>query len=226
MDLKVFQKPVIKKPFAFSSSAVVAEKMKDYQKADREMFILLFLNAKNFVTAIETHTVGSVDGSAVYPQQVLRSALLHNACSIICVHNHPSGDATPSISDREITKQISFGSHAVGIRLLDHVILGDHGRYFSFADDGLIGDYEQETESCFPFKIEQTRSYYYSGDPYWLTAKFPSSCSRCKKEIKKGDKIFYYPRTKDVFCAAGSCGDAESASFEAAAQDEYFYNRG
>ncbi|GAJ04953.1 unnamed protein product [marine sediment metagenome] len=151
MDFKVFQKPIIKKPFAFSSSAVVAEKMKDYQKADREMFILLFLNAKNFVTAIETHTVGNVDGSAVYPQQVLRSALLNNACSIICVHNHPTGDPEPSISDRLITKQISVGSRVIGIRLLDHVVLGDYGRYFSFADDGLIEDYEREAKDKFNF---------------------------------------------------------------------------
>lgn len=151
MDLKVFQKPIIKKPFAFSSSAVVAENMKGYQKADREMFILLFLNAKNFVTAIETHTVGNVDGSAVYPHQIFRSALLNNACSFICVHNHPSGDPEPSVSDREITKQISIGSHVVGIRLLDHVVLGDGGRYFSFADQGLIEDYEKESVSKFKF---------------------------------------------------------------------------
>ena len=151
MDFKVFQKPVIKKPFAFSSSAEVYEKMKGYQKADREIFVLLFLNAKNFVIAIETHTVGTVDASAVYPQQILRSALLNNASSIICVHNHPSGDPAPSLQDRDITKQISIGSHVIGIRLLDHVVLGDGGRYFSFADDGLIGDYEKESESKFKF---------------------------------------------------------------------------
>lgn len=149
MDLKVFRKPVIKKPFVFSSSVEVAEKMKGYSKADREMFILLFLNAKNLVIAIETHTIGAVDASAVYPQEVLRSALRNNASSIICVHNHPTGDPDPSISDRLITKQISFGSHAVGIRLLDHVILGDHGHYFSFADDGLIEDYEREAKDKF-----------------------------------------------------------------------------
>lgn len=152
MDLKVFQKPAIKKPFFFGSSAMVYEKMKGYSKADREIFVLLFLNAKNFVIAIETHTVGNVDASAVYPQQVLRSALLHNASSLICVHNHPSGDADPSLEDRHITKQISIGSLMVGIRLLDHVILGDHGRYFSFADDGLIEDYEKESEN--KFKVE------------------------------------------------------------------------
>ncbi len=68
------------------------------------------------------------------------------------------------------------------------------------------------------------KSYYYSGDPYWLTAKFMSTCTRCKAGINKGEKIFYYPRTKDVYCSEEGCGHAESASFEAAAQDEYFYN--
>lgn len=225
-DLKIFQKPVIKKPFSFASSSQVYEKMKGYSKADREIFVLLFLNSKNFVTAIETHTVGNVDSAAVYVQQVLRSALLNNACSLICVHNHPSGDPDPSISDREITKQISIGSHFVGIRLLDHVILGDGGRYFSFADQGLIDDHEAEVEQKFSAgKVEDNNSYYYSGDPYWLRAKFSSSCSRCKTQIMKGDKIFYFPRTKDVFCSADLCGGAESRSFEAAAQDEFFYNR-
>lgn len=151
MQFSVFQKPRIKKPFSFSSSAEVYQKMKGYQKADREIFVLLFLNSKNVVTNIETHTIGSFDTTAVYPHQIFRSALLNNASSIICVHNHPSGDPEPSISDREITKQISIGSHVIGIRLLDHVVLGDGGRYFSFADDGLIEDYEKELESKFKF---------------------------------------------------------------------------
>ena len=68
MDFKVVHKPIIKKPFSFSSSAEVYQKMKAYQKADREIFALLFLNAKNVVTNIETHTIGTVDTSAVYPQ--------------------------------------------------------------------------------------------------------------------------------------------------------------
>jgi DNA repair protein RadC len=225
-DLKIFQKPVIKKPFSFHGSSEVAEKMKGYSKADREIFILLFLNAKNYVTKIETHTVGSIDSSAVYIQQVLRSALLNNASSMICVHNHPSGDPEPSVSDQQITKQIGIGAYFVGIRLLDHVILGDDDKYFSFADQGLIGDYEVEVEQKFNAgKVKDNNSYYYSGDPYWLRAKFSGSCSRCKKEIKRGDRIFYYPKTKDVFCDGAPCGTAESSSFEAAAQDEFYYNQ-
>jgi len=153
-DFKIFHKPVIKKPFAFGSSAEVYEKMKGYQKADREMFIVLFLNAKNVVTKIETHSIGSVDVSAVYPYQIFRSALINNASSIICVHNHPTGDPKPSNSDRWITKQISIGSHVIGIRLLDHVVLGDYGRYFSFADDGLIEDYEKECRDKLNFEFE------------------------------------------------------------------------
>ncbi len=225
-DLKIFQRPVIEKPFSFCTSAEVAEKMSGYQKADREIFVLLFLNSKNFVTAIETHTVGNVDSAPVYVQQVLRSALLNNACSLICVHNHPSGDPDPSMSDREITKQIGLGAHVVGIRLLDHVILGDAGRYFSFADNGDIGDYEKELDQKVAAgKVEQNNSYYYAGDPYWLRARFSGSCSRCKKEIKKGDRVFYFPKTKDVFCDDDLCGAAESRSFEAAAQDEFYYNQ-
>ena len=65
---------------------------------------------------------------------------------------------------------------------------------------------------------------YYSGDPYWTTAKFTSRCRRCKVVINKGEKIFYYPRTKDVFCSGDGCGAAESRSFEAMAQDEFNYN--
>jgi len=151
MDFQVFQKPVIKNPFSFSSSADVYEKMKGYQKADREIFVVLFLNPKNVVTNIEAHTIGSFDSTSVYPHQIFRSALLNNACSIICVHNHPSGDPEPSLSDREITKKISIGSHVIGIRLLDHVVLGDGGRYFSFADQGLIEDYEKESKNKFNF---------------------------------------------------------------------------
>lgn len=105
------------------------------------MFLLLFLNAKNKVIKIEPHTIGTVDSSAVYPREIFKSALMSDASSIICVHNHPSGDPDPSHSDREITKQIVRGSVLLEIKILDHIILGDKG-YFSFADEGLIEEYE------------------------------------------------------------------------------------
>ena len=76
---------------------------------------------------------------------------------------------------------------------------------------------------CFK-RGKNMKSYYYSGDPYWTSARFTSCCSRCGRSISKGEKIFYYPKTKDVFCSDGRCGESESKSFEAAAQDEWNYN--
>ena len=67
---------------------------------------------------------------------------------------------------------------------------------------------------------------YYKGDPYWTRARFPSVCCRCGRQIKTGEEIFYYPKGKAVYCNAPACGISESASFEAVAEDEYFYNGG
>ena len=68
------------------------------------------------------------------------------------------------------------------------------------------------------------KSYYYSGDPYWTTARFTSKCRNCGRVITKGERIFYYPKGKEVFCDLEGCGHQESRSFEAAAQDEWNYN--
>ncbi len=137
-DFRVFETPEIVTPFVMNSSNSVYEKMKDYSKADREMMIVLFLNAKNHIVNIETHSIGTVDSSAVYPREMMKSALLNNASSIIMVHNHPSGDPLPSESDKSITEEVRKASELLQIRLLDHLILGDN-RYFSFADQGILG---------------------------------------------------------------------------------------
>lgn len=145
-DIRIFERPEIKEPFSFDSSKDVYEKMKGYQKADREMFMLLFLDAHNVVTGIETHAVGAVNTSSVHPAQVFRSALLNNACAMIFVHNHPTGDPKPSESDKVITQELVAGAYFLQLRVLDHVILGD-GRYFSFGDEGLMADYETVMKS-------------------------------------------------------------------------------
>jgi len=141
-QLKVFEKPSLDKNVFFHDSKEVWNYITCYSKADREIFVLIFLNAKNVAIDEEIHSVGDVDSSAVYPRQVFRSALINNAASIICVHNHPTGDPEPSKGDRDITKQLVQGGRLLGIRILDHVIVGDGG-YYSFADGGLIEEYER-----------------------------------------------------------------------------------
>lgn len=141
-QLKVFEKPSLDKNVFCHNSKEVRDYMTCYSKADREIFVLIFLNARNIVIDEEVHSVGDVDSSAVYPRQVFRSALINNATSIICVHNHPAGGATPSHGDKDITKQLVRGGKLLGIRILDHVIVTDDG-YYSFADRGLIEEYER-----------------------------------------------------------------------------------
>ena len=135
MQIRVFEQPEIKHPFAFGSSKQVYEKVKDYSKADREMFIIMFLDTCNRVLESELHSIGTVNSSPVYPREIFRSALLKNATSIICVHNHPGGDPTPSEQDKFMTEEILRGCKLLGIEFLDHIILGGES-YYSFADMG------------------------------------------------------------------------------------------
>jgi len=65
---------------------------------------------------------------------------------------------------------------------------------------------------------------HYRGDPYWLTAKYAGTCRRCGRPIRPGEHVFYYPKTKSVYCSEPGCGEKESNSFHEAVQDEDFYN--
>jgi len=125
------------------SSKEVFEYLKFYSKADRELFIVIYLNAKNYIIDDEIHTAGQVDSSGVFPKQVFRGALINNASSLIVAHNHPSGDPEPSHQDEEITRQLVKCGLILDCKILDHIIIGDE-KFYSFADIGLIGDMERE----------------------------------------------------------------------------------
>jgi DNA repair protein RadC len=96
-----------------------------------------FVNAKNAVTATECLQRGTVDQSAVYVRKVIERALANKASGFLLAHNHPSGDPTPSVHDRELTQAVKAAAAVVGIRFLDHLIIGDT-EPFSFRANGLI----------------------------------------------------------------------------------------
>ncbi len=96
-----------------------------------------FVSAKNAVTATECLQRGTVDQSAVYVRKVIERALAHKASGFILAHNHPSGDPTPSGEDRDLTQAVKTAAATVGIRFLDHLIIGD-GPPFSFKASGLL----------------------------------------------------------------------------------------
>jgi DNA repair protein RadC len=102
----------------------------------QEEFRVLMLNTQHAVVRELVITRGTLDTSVVHPREVFRSAITESAASLILVHNHPSGDPTPSVEDRAVTLQLAEAGRLLGIPVLDHVVVGD-GRYVSFVEAGL-----------------------------------------------------------------------------------------
>ena len=104
-----------------------------------EQFRILFLDTKNVVIADEEQAQGTVDHVPVYPREVVKRALQLNASALILVHNHPSGDPTPSQADIQMTRQINIAANALGVTVHDHLIIGKSCE-LSFRTSGLLGD--------------------------------------------------------------------------------------
>ncbi len=102
-----------------------------------EVFAILFLDTRHRVIAFEELARGSLDGAAVYPREVLKAVLKHNAAAVILAHNHPSGISEPSAADRALTAQLKAALAAVDVRVLDHLVIGE-GAPASFAERGWL----------------------------------------------------------------------------------------
>ena len=105
-----------------------------------ELFKVIFLNTKNRILEIEDLFKGTLNSSSVYPREIIQRSITLNAASLIFIHNHPSGDPQPSEKDREITRELVSAGNIMKIKILDHIIIGDN-HYFSFADEGLVEEY-------------------------------------------------------------------------------------
>jgi DNA repair protein RadC len=103
----------------------------------REQFRILFLDCKNQVIADEAQSQGTVDQAAAYPREIVRRALELSASAMILVHNHPSGDPTPSPQDIALTREIELAAKALGVTVHDHLVVGKHGTT-SFKAEGLM----------------------------------------------------------------------------------------
>ena len=102
-----------------------------------EAFMVIYINVKNEVINHMLLQEGTVDNVAVYPRRIIESALSHHASAVILVHNHPSGNPSPSNEDKELTREIAEAALTLDIRALDHIIVGKDG-YFSFMEEGLL----------------------------------------------------------------------------------------
>ena len=102
-----------------------------------EVFGCLYLDNRHRVLAFEELFRGTIDGASVHPREVVRACLQHNACAVIFAHNHPSGVAEPSAADRAITHELRDALQLVGVRVLDHLVIGS-GEPVSMASRGLL----------------------------------------------------------------------------------------
>ena len=107
--------------------------------ADREYLLVISVDSKGRPLAIEIVSIGTVNATLAEPREIFKHAILANAAGIILVHNHPSGDCTPSEEDEEMTRRINESGKLLGILVRDHVIIGDG--YFSFLEEGDILKY-------------------------------------------------------------------------------------
>lgn len=104
---------------------------------NKEHFMIMLLNAKNHVLALSTISVGSLSASIVHPREVFREALSHSAASVLLIHNHPSGDPSPSKEDALVTQKLVQAGEVMDIAVLDHIIIGDN-RFVSLKEEGMI----------------------------------------------------------------------------------------
>ena len=134
---RLAQTKVIKRPALSSWAALIDYCTAAMARETAEQFRVLFLDRKNVLVADEVQNRGTIDHTPVYPREIVKRALEHAASAIILVHNHPSGDPTPSRADIEMTREIEKAAKALGIAVHDHLVIGRSG-HASFKSLGLL----------------------------------------------------------------------------------------
>jgi len=114
--------------------------MRDLKK---EVFKVIYLSSQNQIIDTADLFEGTIESIPIHPREIVEATVKQGAVRLIFAHNHPSGDPTPSKSDKQLTRDLVFIGNVMQIKVLDHIIIGEN-RYFSFADTGLIKKYEDD----------------------------------------------------------------------------------
>ncbi|HUU28014.1 MAG TPA: DNA repair protein RadC [archaeon] len=142
-----------KKAFLKGSADVYDFLRHSMRDLDVEAFKVIYLDASHGVMHTEDLFQGTMSYNVIYLRELLRKSLNYNAAAIVVAHNHPSGDPTPSLEDKNLTRDIVFATSLIEVNLLDHVIVGEDA-FYSFADRGLIQIYLRE------FRRNPTMTYF------------------------------------------------------------------
>lgn len=131
------REPGLEPGHRLKSAAELYANLRPLADLDREVFVAIHIDHKTRMVGVHVISLGSIAASLVHPREVFKAAILTNAHALIVVHNHPSGDPTPSREDREITERLKSSGDILGIPLFDHVVIATDG-FRSFADAGML----------------------------------------------------------------------------------------
>ena len=141
LPVEVLKQKIIEQPFYQSSQEVFDYLYYSMRDLKKEVFKAIYLNARNQIIDTVGLFEGTLESIPIRPREIIESVIKYSAAAVIFVHNHPSGDPTPSRSDKRFTRDLVFMGNIIEVKVLDHIIIGGN-RYFSFADEGLIRKYE------------------------------------------------------------------------------------
>jgi len=141
LPTEVLKEKIVQKPVYKSSQEIFDYLYYSMRDLKKEIFKVMYLNRRHQITETADLFEGTLENIPIRPREIVESAIKCNAAALIFAHNHPSGDPTPSKSDKQLTRDLVFIGHILQIKVLDHIIVGEN-RYFSFADEGLIEKYE------------------------------------------------------------------------------------
>jgi len=141
IPLAVLKEKITQKPVYKSSKEIFDYLYYSMRDLKKEIFKVIYLNNRSQIIDTIDLFEGTLEDIPIRPREIVESAIKCNAAALIFVHNHPSGDPTPSKSDKQLTRDLVFMGYILQIKVLDHIIIGED-RYFSFADEGLIEKYE------------------------------------------------------------------------------------
>ena len=141
LPMEVLKQKIIEQPFYKSSKEVFGYLYYSMRDLNKEVFKAIYLNSRNQIIDTVDLFEGTLESIPIRPREIVEGVIKHSAAAVIFVHNHPSGDPTPSKSDTRFTRDLVFMGNIIEVKVLDHIIIGGN-KYFSFADEGLIKKYE------------------------------------------------------------------------------------
>lgn len=156
--LELVQKTLVEKPIVLTDARTVRDYLQlELALEEREVFVCLFLDAKHRLIKAERMFYGTLTETSVYPREVVKTALRHNASAVIFAHNHPSGNCRPSEADKDLTVCLESAMALVGVRVLDHFIVANGSRPLSFAECDLLSKYQPSPSPDRPTKKRRAK---------------------------------------------------------------------